>query len=73
MIAQEPPALKRREIRAILKRHPGSISRIARELGHSTHVTVSKWLKNGGTSKPVEEAATREALRLLEEEKNAAA
>jgi transposase-like protein len=69
MITQESATLKRREIRAILKRHPGSISRIARELGHSTHVTVSKWLTNGGTSKPVEEAATREAMRLLEEEK----
>jgi predicted transcriptional regulator len=59
--------LKRREIRAVLRRHFGSSGEIARELGIRPQ-NISKWLKGQTTSARIAEAATRKTLQLLAEE-----
>lgn len=62
-------ALRRTEVRAILRRHPGSIAQIARELGMRA-ATVSQWLWGRTTSKRIEEAATARAVQLAASEKS---
>jgi len=65
----ETTTLTRAALRRILKRHKGSISAIAGALGHTTHVSVSNWLRGQGTSRPIEGAVRAKALELLEQEK----
>jgi len=62
--------MRRVEIREVLKRHNGSISRIAEQLG-ITSVTVSMWARGKMTSKRIHKAAeakARELLKLEQEE-----
>lgn len=60
--------LKRTEVREILKRHPGSISTIADELGVTT-TTVSMWLRGKTTSARIETACHKRAHEFLQQEK----
>ena len=56
--------LRRTEIRKILRRHKGSIQRIADQLAIS-HSAVSIWLAGRCTSARVAEAAEQMALALV--------
>lgn len=56
-----------REIRRILKRHPGTIAGIARDL-NITISSVSMYLRGKGTSARIAEAAQTKALELIEKE-----
>lgn len=64
--------LRRTEIRKILRRHKGSIQRIADSLQVS-HSAVSIWLAGKTTSARVAAAAERMALELVAGEREAAA
>jgi IS30 family transposase len=63
-VSQERP-LRRTQIREILKRHVGSIARIAEQLGVTSN-TVSLALRGKITSKRVMEAAEAKARELLQ-------
>lgn len=60
--------LKRREIRAVFRRHRGIAARVARELGVAD-TTMSHWLKGHFDSKRIEAAALPKAMELLAEER----
>ena len=68
---QVPSGFSRAKIRKILRSRPGSISAIARELDPPVspqHVSI--WLAGRTNSKRIEEAVTRKALEILEEEES---
>lgn len=71
MQAKQAPGLRRTQVREILKRHPGSISRLAAELGITVQ-SVSLWLRGKHASQRVERAAQKKAQELLESERAAA-
>lgn len=60
--------LRRVEIREILKRHEGSITALANELGLKVP-TVSGWLYGKTKSKRIADAAHEKALDLLKQER----
>ena len=64
--------LKREQIVEIIRRHPGTQTRIAEELGVRDQ-SVSNWMRDKGGSARVEEACRKHAARLLREEEKAAA
>lgn len=64
--------LRRPQVREILKRHRGSISQIADELGITT-TSVSMWLRGRGVSRRIEAASQVKALQLLKSEDRDAA
>lgn len=65
-------ALRRVEIRTVLRRHKGSQAEVARN-ARVTRMSVNKWLKGLTTSANIAEAAERKALELLGQEKSRAA
>ena len=66
-VGEEQVRLRRTEVRAILKRHDGSISEVARQLGVTTQ-SVSMYLRGKGTSERIADATHAKALELLAKE-----
>lgn len=67
MSATAEANLTRRQIREIVRRHKGSVMRIAERAG-VTHPGVSRWLKGHQSSATIERAARGLANELLEQE-----
>lgn len=66
------PGMRRTEIRKVFRRHKGSVSRLAEQLG-VTHSAVSIWLAGRSKSARIAAAAEQRALELLDAEKSVAA
>jgi len=60
-------SFSRPQIRDLFRKHPGTVTELARELG-ITHPSVSLWLKGRGVSARIAEAAQRKALELSNKE-----
>lgn len=67
MSATAEANLSRKQIREIVRRHKGSVMRIAERAG-VTHPGVSRWLKGHQASATIERNARAVALELLEQE-----
>ncbi len=62
------PGIPRKEIRKLFRRHRGTASALARELGVGPNA-ISQWLRGRTVSAKIKDAAERMATRLMALEK----
>jgi DNA-binding transcriptional regulator YiaG len=68
MILADPNSLRRPEIKAAFRRHPGSKAQLARELGIHRQ-NISDWMSGRGRSERVDRAIRQRAAELINQER----